>query len=87
MIRRFGVEWEIKVTKLDNITTHGDKQTILYKLYHKNKPLFLENMHEFGEIGIIKYYHLKVKLTNKGHHCMFLGYEDDHSEMYSDYMI
>ena len=33
-------------------------------------------MHEFGEIVIIKDYHLKGKLTNKGHHCMFLGYED-----------
>ena len=67
------------VTKLDNITTHGDKQTIPYEIYHKNKPLFLENMHEFGEIGIIKDYHLKSKLTNKGHHCMLLGHADDHS--------
>ena len=36
-------------------------------------------MHEFGEIGIIKYYHLKSKFTNKRHHFMFLGYEDDDS--------
>ena len=36
-------------------------------------------MYKFGEIGIIKDYHLKIKLTNKRHHCILLGYVDDHS--------
>ena len=48
MIKRLWAECASTVTKLDNITTHGDKQTIPYEIYHKNKPLFLENIHEFG---------------------------------------
>ena len=77
MIKRLWAECASTVTKLDNITTHGDKQTIPYEIYHKNKPLFLENMHEFGEIGIIKDCHLKIKFTNKLQFCIFLGYKDD----------
>ena len=47
MIKRLFEEFSITMTKSDNITTHGDKQNILYEIYHKNKPLSLKNIHEF----------------------------------------
>ena len=37
MIKIFWAECAIKVTKLDNITTHGYKQTIPYEIYYKIK--------------------------------------------------
>jgi len=66
-------------TKLANIAAPSKKSPPHFQFFKTNPP-FVSNLRVFGEIGIVNdAAPLRSKLANRGEHCMFIGYADDHA--------
>jgi len=48
--------------------------------FYKRDPVFLGSLRVFGEIAVVNdAQKLHSKLANRGKHCMFVGYMNDHA--------
>jgi len=66
-------------TKMENISAKPDKEPP-FRQFYKKDPLFLTSLHVFREIGVANNAQkLRNKLANRGEHCMFVGYANDHA--------
>jgi hypothetical protein len=68
-------------TDLDSlvVTTVGTKKATRHEHFNGNNPKWMKFLRTWGEAGTVK---VKTKTTPKladrGVHCMFIGYADDH---------
>jgi hypothetical protein len=89
MLTRAGVPQELReklwaecastATKLSNIIPKKNGKSALFE-YYGEEPGYTNELRLFGEIGtkLSKLYGLPDKLSNKGSHCMFVGFAEDH---------
>jgi hypothetical protein len=66
-------------TLLSNVMSRKDGKSP-HEAFHGKEAGYSRNLRIFGEVGIklTKLYGLPDKLSNKGNHCLFLGYAEDH---------
>ena len=72
-------------TKLDNIMVRPDRTKPPYTLFYNNYAKFMPHLRSFGEMAMVAIHEggkMRSKLDNRGKTCMFVGYADDHSEIF-----
>src|SRR5210317_1405024 len=68
------------LTIADNLTYRGKIGMCPYERFYKRRPLGIEYLRRFGEIGVIcNRIKLKAKDEDRGIKCIFVGYADDHT--------
>jgi hypothetical protein len=68
-------------TYLDSlvVTTVGTKKATRHAHFYGNNPKWMKFLRTWGEAGTVKVKkNTTPKLTDRGLHCMFIGYTDDH---------
>jgi len=66
-------------TKMENLAAKVDKDPP-FRQFYKRDPVFLNSLRVFGEIAVVNdAQKLRSKLANRGEHCMFVGYANDHA--------
>jgi hypothetical protein len=91
MLNRSGVPQELReklwtelastATRLSNIISKKNGKSAYFD-YYEEEPGYTNELRLFGEIGtrLSKLYGLPDKLSNKGSHCMFVGFSEDHPQ-------
>jgi hypothetical protein len=69
-------------TLISNAVITRDKPTAPYVRFYNKEPTYIRNLKQFGEIGVVRNHALKLKgkLTDRGRHCLFLGYGSNHAD-------
>jgi hypothetical protein len=68
-------------TRLSNIISKKNGKSAYFE-YYGEEPGYSNKLRLFGEIGtkLSKLYGLPDKLSNKGSHCMLVGFTEDHPQ-------
>jgi hypothetical protein len=68
-------------TDLDSlvVTTVGEKKATRHDHFYGKNPKWMKFLRTWGEAGTVKFKTKTTpKLADRGKHCMFIGYADDH---------
>jgi Reverse transcriptase (RNA-dependent DNA polymerase) len=77
---KFWAQCANHITKLENIISKQNDAKSAHIMFYGKNPNWIENLHIFGEIGIINNGNkIQGKLNNKGFPAMFIGYPEDHT--------
>jgi len=77
---KYWTEAALTLTLLENVIVKKGETETPHKKFHGSDPRYTNNLHCFGEIGVIKSIKKhKDKIDDRGHKAIFLGHGEKHA--------